>query len=103
AAERLTTLLAWRARPSVLLDIVAGALLSASAALLLRADRTELGLVALLGATVGIVLHLIGGRQSLMPLATVLLAAVASAAAFGFHRLNFADIRPVPVLVASLV
>ncbi|MFP5354592.1 MAG: threonine/serine exporter ThrE family protein [Gemmatimonadota bacterium] len=103
AAERLTTLLAWRARPSVLLDIAAGALLSASAALLLRADRTELGLVALLGATVGIVLHLIGGRQSLMPLATVLLAAVASAAAFGFHRLNFADIRPVPVLVASLV
>ncbi len=103
AAERLTTLLSWRASPSVLLDIAACALLSASAALLLRADLTELGLVALLGAVVGIVLHLVGGRESLMPLATVVLAALASASAFGFHRLHIAEVRPVPVLVASLV
>ncbi len=103
AAERLTTLLAWRAKSSIVLDTVAGALLSASAALLLRADLSEMGLVALLGATVGAVLHLVGGRETLMPLATVLLAAMASGAAFGFDRLNIADIRPVPVLVASLV
>ncbi|HMN09262.1 MAG TPA: threonine/serine exporter family protein [Gemmatimonadaceae bacterium] len=103
AAERLTTLLAWRAKPSVLLDVGAGALLTASAALLLRADRTELGLVALLGAMVGIVLHLVGGRQGLAPLATVMLAALASAAAFGFHRLGIGIVRPVPVIVASVV
>lgn len=103
AADRLATLLAWRARPSVLLDVAAGALLTSSAALLLRADRSELGLVAVLGATVGIVLYLVGGRQSLAPLATVVLAAVASAAAFGFHRLGLGSVRPVPVIVASVV
>ncbi|MBK6845824.1 MAG: threonine/serine exporter family protein [Gemmatimonadetes bacterium] len=103
AAERLTTLLAWRSKSSIVLDTLASALLSASAALLLRADLTELGLVALLGALVGAVLHLVAGRESLVPLATVLLAAIASGAAFGFDRLNIADIRPVPVLVASLV
>lgn len=87
----------------MLLDTLAGALLSASSALLLRADLPEMGLVALLGATVGAVLHLVAGRETLMPLATVLLAAMASGAAFGFDRLHMADIRPVPVLVASLV
>lgn len=103
AAERLSVLLGWRAKSSIVLDTLAGALLSASAALLLRADLSEMGLVALLGATVGAVLHLVGGRETLLPLATVLLAAMASGAAFGFDRLNIADIRPVPVLVASLV
>jgi len=103
AAERLGTLLAWRPRSSILLDIGASALLSASAGLLLRADLTELGLVALLGATVGGVLHLVGGREALMPLAIVLLAAMASAAAFGFDRLRLPDVRPVAVIVASVV
>jgi len=103
AAERLTTLLAWRSKGSPVLDVLSGALLSASAALLLRADSLELGLAALLGALVGAVLHLVAGRESLVPLATVLLAAVSSATAFGFDRLQLGDIRPVPVLVASLV
>ncbi|MDP1857914.1 MAG: threonine/serine exporter family protein, partial [Gemmatimonadaceae bacterium] len=73
------------------------------AALLLRADLTELGLVAALGAVVGGTLHLVAGREQLVPLATVLLAAVASASAFGFDRLGLGDVRPVAVLVASLV
>ena len=51
----------------------------------------------LIGALVG------GGLVAHALLATVLLAAMASGAAFGFDRLNIADIRPVPVLVASLV
>ncbi len=103
AAERLTTLLSWKRESTVVLDVLACALLSASAALLLRADFVELGLVSLLGAMVGIVLHLVAGRASLEPLSTVVIAAIASAAAFGFDRLHLADIRPVPVLVASLV
>ncbi len=103
AAERLTTLLAWRPKSSIVLDTLSSALLSASAALLLRADLTEFGLVVLLGALVGAALHLVAGREPLVPLATVLLAAIASGAAFGFDRFNIADIRPVPVLVASLV
>jgi uncharacterized membrane protein YjjB (DUF3815 family) len=48
-------------------------------------------------------LHLVAGRETLVPLATVLLAALCSSAAFGFDRLQLGDIRPVPVLVASLV
>ena len=103
AAERLTTLLSWKRGPALVRDVLACALLSASAALLLRANSVELGLVSLLGAMVGIVLHLVAGRQSLEPLATVVIAAIASGAAFGFDRLHLADIRPVPVLVASLV
>lgn len=103
AAERLTTLLAWRAPASLLLDTLSSALLSAGSALLLRADALELGLVALLGATVGGALHLTAGRETLVPLVTVLLAALCSASAFGFDRLQLGDIRPVPVLVASLV
>jgi uncharacterized membrane protein YjjP (DUF1212 family) len=103
AAERLTTLLAWRPKATPILDVLSGALLSASSALLLRADILELGLAALLGALVGAVLHLVAGRESLVPLATVLLAAVSSATTFGFDRLQLGDIRPVPVLVASLV
>ncbi|MBK6485357.1 MAG: threonine/serine exporter family protein [Gemmatimonadetes bacterium] len=103
AAERLATLLSWRRKPSMLLDILSSALLSASAALLLRADSLELPLAAVLGALVGAALHLVAGRESLVPLSTVTLAAVAAAAAFGFGRLGVGDIRPVPVLVASLV
>lgn len=103
AAERLTTLMAWRSPTSVVLNVLASSLLSASAALLLRADLTELGLVVLLGAMVGGVLTFVAGRETLVPLATVLLASIASAAAFGFDRLHIGDIRPVPVLVASLV
>ena len=83
--------------------MISGALLSASAALLLRADGVELGLVAVLGAMVGAVLYFAAGRESLVPLTTVLLAALTSMAAFGFDRLRLGDIRPVPVLVASLV
>ena len=103
AADRVTTLLAWRAPRSLWLTTLASALLSASAALLLRADLPELGLVAALGALVGGTLHLVAGREQLVPLATVLLAAVASASAFGFDRLGLGDVRPVAVLVASLV
>ena len=103
AADRLERLLAWRPPSSLPATVVASALLSASSALLLRADRVEFALIAVLGAVVGGVLHLVGGRAQLQPLATVLLAAVASAAAHGFDVLHLADIRPVPVLVAALV
>lgn len=103
AADRITTLLAWRAPRSLLLTTLASALLSASAALLLRAGLVELGLVAVLGALVGGTLYVVAGREQLVPLATVMLAAIASAGAFGFDRLALADVRPVAVLVASLV
>ncbi|MEO7962313.1 MAG: threonine/serine exporter family protein, partial [Gemmatimonadaceae bacterium] len=103
ASERLVQLLAWRRASSPARTIIASALLSASAALLLHAQGRELGLVGLLGAVVGGVLYLVGGREQLVPLATVLLAALASAAAFGASSFGWSFVRPVPTLVASLV
>lgn len=103
ASERLTRLLAWRAPSSFLATTFACMLLSASAALLLRADLRELLLVAALGAVVGGVLHVVAGREQLVPLATVLLAAIVSAVAFSAHRFGLGTVRPVAVLVASLV
>ncbi|MFN8581081.1 MAG: threonine/serine exporter family protein [Gemmatimonadaceae bacterium] len=103
AAERLTALLAWRPPSRAVLWVLASALLSASAGLLLRAERTELLLAVALGALVGGVLRWIGGRDHLAPLAPVLLATIASAVAFGVDRLGVRDVRPMPLLVASLV
>jgi uncharacterized membrane protein YjjP (DUF1212 family) len=103
ASERLVQLLAWNRPASSIRTIVASALLSASAALLLHAQGRELAMVAALGAIVGSVLHVVGGRAQLVPLATVLLAALASAAAFGADRFGWSLVRPVPALVASLV
>ena len=103
ASERLVKLLAWRHPSSLVLTVISSALLSASAALLLQAQMRELALVAALGALVGWGLHVVGGREQLVPLATVLLAALASAAAFGADRYGWWLVRPVPALVASLV
>lgn len=103
ASERLGTLLAWRAPSSFAWTTIASTLVSASAALLLRADLRELALVAVLGAVVGAGLHLAGGRAQLVPLATVLLAAIVAAAAFSADRFGWSVVRPIPVLVASLV
>ncbi|MEO6443818.1 MAG: threonine/serine exporter family protein, partial [Gemmatimonadaceae bacterium] len=103
AADRITSLLAWHANRSLILDTLANALLSASAALLLRADLIELGLAAALGAVVGASMHFVAGREQLLPLGTVLMAAVAAAVAFGFDLLGVGNVRPVAVLVASLV
>lgn len=103
AADRLTTLLEWQPRRSAWSTVLASALLSASAGLLLHAERTELVLAIVLGAIVGGVLSWIGGRQHLEPLAPVALAALASAVAFGADRFGGGDVRPMPMLVASLV
>lgn len=103
ASERLVQLLARQHASSPWRTILASALLSASAALLLHAQARELAMVSALGALVGGVLHLVGGRQQLMPLAIVLLAAVGSSAAFGADSFGWSQVRPVPALVASLV
>ena len=103
AADRLARLLEWRMPRSLLLTTMASALLSSSASLLLRANLEEAGLVFALGALVGGAVHLAGGRQKLMPLVTVLLAAIASAATFGSDRVGLDHVRPVLALVASLV
>ena len=101
--ERLAALLAWRRSSPILLFTLASAGLSYSAGLLLGGRLAELGLVALMGAVVGVVLALIGGRQHLAPLAPVGLAAVLSSLAFGVELLGIHGVRPVPTLVAGLV
>jgi uncharacterized membrane protein YjjP (DUF1212 family) len=102
-ADRLTALLTWRRPDSVSLSMAASALLSFSVALLLGAQAIELTLVAVMGAMVGVVLHLIAGREHLAPLAPVGLAAIVSALAFAGDRFGLDDVRPVPTLLASLV
>ncbi len=103
AATRLTSLLEWTSPRGAILTVLASALLSASAGLLLQAERSELILAVLLGALVGGVLRSIGNREHLAPLAPVVLAAVASAVAFGADRVGMRDVRPMPLLIASLV
>ena len=103
AADRLTTLLEYQQRPSGWLIVLASALLSASAGLLLHAELNELAIAIGLGAVVGAVLWSLRNRPHLAPLAPVALAALASAVAFGAERLGGGDVRPMPMLVASLV
>lgn len=103
AAGRLTKLLEERPRRTGWLTVLASALLSASAGLLLHAERTELLLSALIGAVVGGVLLYVGRRPHLAPLAPVALAALAAAVAFGAAHIGAGDVRPMPLLVASLV
>lgn len=103
AADRLTKLLAWRPPPRAWMSVIASALLSASAGLLLHAERTELVLAVVMGAIVGAVLGYVGKRPHLGPLAPVALAALASAVAFGAAHIGGRDVRPMPMLVASLV
>ena len=102
-ADRLERLLAWRHHPSTPLMMVASAMLSGSAALLLRAQLAEFLLTFVLGAAVGWALMFIRGRDHLAALAPVALAAFASAVAFSAVRLGLDTVRPVGTLIAALV
>jgi uncharacterized membrane protein YjjP (DUF1212 family) len=102
-ADRLARLLQWRGRSSSVATVVASALISASAALLLRAQGTELALAVALGALVGITLVFVGRREHLEPLAPVVLAALASFVAFSADAWNLDGVRPMPLLIAGLV
>ena len=102
-ADRLERLLAWRHQPSTPLMMVASAMLSASAALLLRAQLAEFLLTFVLGAAVGWGLMFIRNRDHLAALAPVAMAAFASAVAFSSVRLGLDTVRPVGTLVAALV
>lgn len=104
-ADRLQQLLDWRPRTASfpLLTMLSSATLSASAGLLLRAQWEELLLAVIVGALVGGVLALTGPRPHLEPLTPVVLAAIASAAAFGSDAFGLTAVRPVRVLIAGLV
>lgn len=102
-ADRLERLLAWRHQPSTALMMVASAMLSASAALLLRAQLAEFILTFILGAVVGWALMFIRQRDHLAALAPVAMAALASAIAFSSVRLGLDTVRPVGTLIAALV
>ncbi len=103
AANRLTTLLERPPTQRGWMMVLATAVLSASAGLLLHAERTELALTVMMGAVVGTVLLYVGRKPHLGPLAPVALAALAAAVAFGAGHLGAGDVRPMPMLVASLV
>lgn len=102
-ADRLQQLLHWQGTGRPIRTVLASATLSASAGLLLRAQWPELLLAVALGGVVGGVLALTGSRRHLEPLVPVILSGIASAAAFGAERLGLVGVRPVPVLIASLV
>ncbi|MBC7894729.1 MAG: threonine/serine exporter family protein [Cytophagaceae bacterium] len=104
-ADRLQQLLSWQPAGSRFpaLTILASATLSASAGLLLDAQWPELLLAIALGGVVGGVLAFTGPRRHLEPLIPVVLAGVASAAAFGAEAFGLTGVRPVPVLIASLI
>ncbi|MEP7348057.1 MAG: threonine/serine exporter family protein, partial [Gemmatimonadaceae bacterium] len=103
AAGRLTILLERQPRRTVVMTVLASAMLSGSAGLLLHAEQTELALSVLIGAVVGAVLMYVGRKAHLAPLAPVVLAALAAAVAFGAEHVGAGDVRPMPLLVASLV
>jgi uncharacterized membrane protein YjjP (DUF1212 family) len=102
-AIRLKELMEWRRVSSAWRVVLAGALLSASAGLLLRAQWSELAADVVLGAVVGLALVLTGRRPHLAPLAPVALAAMAAAVAFSADELGLGAVRPMPLLIASLV
>ncbi|MBK8247844.1 MAG: threonine/serine exporter family protein [Gemmatimonadetes bacterium] len=102
-AQRLAQLLAWRSSRPAWRDVLASALLSASAALLLRAQWPELLLAVVLGLAVGAALTFIGSRPHLGPLGPVSMAALASAIAFSAEDVGLKGVRPMPLLIAGLV
>jgi uncharacterized membrane protein YjjP (DUF1212 family) len=102
-AARLGQILQWRHARSPIRTMLASAMLSASAALLLRAQVAELLIAIALGALVGLTLTFIAERRHLEPLAPVALATVASAVAFSADTWVRTAVRPVPLLIASLV
>lgn len=102
-ADRLQQLLAWRKEPSTVLTMLASGTLSASAALLLRAQLAEFLTAFALGALVGWSLIFVRKREHLAALAPVAMAALASAIAFSSVRLGLDTVRPVGTLIAALV
>ena len=102
-ADRLQQLLAWRKEPSIVRTMLASGTLSASAALLLRAQLSEFLLTFALGALVGWSLIFVRRREHLAALAPVAMAALASALAFSAVRLGLDTVRPVATLIAALV
>jgi uncharacterized membrane protein YjjP (DUF1212 family) len=102
-AERLEQLLAWRESRPAWRSVVASALLSASAALLLRAQGPELLLAIVLGIAVGAALVVTASRPHLGPLAPVTMAALAAGVAFSAENVGLDAVRPMPLLIAGLV
>ncbi len=103
AAIRIQQLMAWKARSAVLPTLAGTTLISASAGLLLQASLTEFLLATALGLLVGLTLVTIRSRPHWEPLAPVALAAVASFLAFSAPSWGFTSVRPLPLLIASLV
>ena len=102
-AGRLQQLIDWQSPSSAWKTVVASALLSASAVVLLNARWPELVLAGATGALVGGAMVFTSKRPHLDPLAPVVLAALAAAAAFSADDLGLRGVRPMPVLIASLV
>lgn len=102
-AERVQQLLDWQATRPAWRTLAASALLSASAALLLRAQWPELWLAIGLGLAVGVALTFTGARPHLGPLVPVTMAALASSVAFSAEDVGLDAVRPMPLLIASLV
>lgn len=102
-AARLARLLAWRDDPSVGGMMVATGMLSASAALLLRAQLVEFLVTFALGAAVGWSMAFVRTREHLATLMPVAMAALASAVAFSAERVGLESVRPVGTLIAALV
>lgn len=102
-AERLRHLLQWEGQARPMRTMLASATLSASAALLMKAQLVELLLAVFLGCLVGIVLSAIGRRPQLEPLAPVALAGLFSFIGFSTDAWNLDAVRPMPMLIASLV
>lgn len=102
-AERLQQLLAWQDKRPAWRTPAASALLSASAALLLRAQWPELLLAIGLGLAVGVAMVVTGRRPHLGPLVPVTMAALAAALAFSAEDVGLDAVRPMPLLIAGLV
>jgi uncharacterized membrane protein YjjP (DUF1212 family) len=103
AAERVQQLLTWQGRSSVFPTLAGTTLISASAALLLQASLTEFVLSTIMGFVVGLALIFLRRRPHWEPLVPVALAAVASYLAFSAPAWGFGAVRPLPLLIASLV
>lgn len=103
AADRIQQLLTWSRKPSVVTSMLANGTLSASAALLLRAQWSEFLLSFALGAVVGWALEFVAKREYLAALAPVALAAFTSAVCFSAVEWGLDSVRPVGTLIAALV
>jgi uncharacterized membrane protein YjjB (DUF3815 family) len=103
AAGRIQQLMAWKGHSTILPTVAGTTLISASAALLLQASSMEFLFASLLGLLVGLTLTVVRSRPHWEPLVPVALAAVASYLAFSAHSWGFTGVRPLPLLIASLV